>query len=317
VRRPEKARGRAEALAQRNLFRELLALRDDQARPGMQVVSPTLQAVIELSLAALPDDRAREAFTQLAVFAAKPADFSREAALAVWNMEAPEGDRWLRVLTQRNLLEITSGGRFSLHQLLAEVARVRLGEQLVDTAERHCDYYLGLVDQDREAWRTIEAELPQVRQAWQWASSTSGQDARVLDLVGAMRLFLERRGLGTTQLAWYERALGAARLLGQRSDEGTLLNNIGVVHQSRGELDQALSYYEQALPIRREVGDRSGEAITQFNIGMVHRSRGEMSAAVAALECAVELDELIGHPDLASDRRVLEQVRRERDAQAT
>ena len=151
-----------DAIARLRTAQEQLALQDDQARPGMPTVSPTLQAIIELSLAALPDDRAREAFAQLAVFAAKPADFSREAALAVWDMAAPEGDHWLRVLTQRNLLEITSGGRFSLHQLLAEVARK--GDQLGEAAAplRHT----WACWTRTEARRTIEAELSQVRRQW-------------------------------------------------------------------------------------------------------------------------------------------------------
>ena len=155
----------------------------DYARAGAQEASPTLQAIVEMSLSALPDDRTRAVFAQLAVFAAKPADFSREAALAVWGLREQEGDRCLRLLTQRNLLEITSGGRFALHHMLAQVARMRLGEQGLRVSERHFVYYMRLLKSGRGGWRLIETELPQIMQTWKWATTTSGQEGRVLDLV--------------------------------------------------------------------------------------------------------------------------------------
>jgi hypothetical protein len=72
-----------------------------------------------------------------------------------------------------------------------------------------------------------------------------------------------------------------------------------------------LEFYEWALPIRREVGDRAGEAVTRYNVAMIYRGRGELDRAVAELEQVVELDRQVGHPDLASDTAMLEQVRQE------
>jgi hypothetical protein len=133
-----------DAIERLKVAQEQLALVDYEQRPGMAGITPTLHAVLEMSLSALPDERTKAAFVGLGVFAAKPADFSREAALAVWGVAEQEADRCLRVLTQRNLLEITSGGRFTLHQLLAQVARMQLGDQVTQASERHFDYYLGL-----------------------------------------------------------------------------------------------------------------------------------------------------------------------------
>ena len=55
--------------------------------------------------------------------------------------------------------------------------------------------------------------------------------------------------------------------MGDRSVEGTTLNNIGVIYKARGQMEEALDTFQQALAIRREVGDRSGEGTTLNNIG--------------------------------------------------
>jgi hypothetical protein len=62
------------------------------------------------------------------------------------------------------------------------------------------------------------------------------------------------------------------------------------------------------------VGDHRRESVTSYNIALAYRSLGDLTAAERWLERTVELDEAIGHPDLASDRAMLEQVRQERRA---
>ncbi|MEO1646215.1 MAG: tetratricopeptide repeat protein, partial [Chloroflexota bacterium] len=93
----------------------------------------------------------------------------------------------------------------------------------------------------------------------------------------------------------------------------TTLNNIGGVYSDLGDKESALSYYEQALPIRREVGDKSGEAVTSYNIGMIHYEQGDLDEAIRYVGRCVELDEIVQHPDLESDRRTLEQLKQLRD----
>ncbi|MBI5666363.1 MAG: tetratricopeptide repeat protein, partial [Chloroflexi bacterium] len=114
-------------------------------------------------------------------------------------------------------------------------------------------------------------------------------------------------------LAYYEQALPLYRAVGDRGGEATTLNNIGKVWADLGEKRKALAYYEQALPLYRAVGDRGGEAATCFNIGMIYRDFGDLDRAIQYLERCVELDEQVEHPDLESDRRVLAQLKRQRD----
>jgi tetratricopeptide (TPR) repeat protein len=82
------------------------------------------------------------------------------------------------------------------------------------------------------------------------------------------------------------------------------------VHDALGDKAQALAYYEQALPLQRQVGDKGGEAITCYNMAGIYARSGYLEEAERLLMRTVELDEATSHPDLASDRATLEQVRR-------
>ncbi len=269
-----------------------LALEADEGRPGLEGVPSTLRAIVELSVTALGEDE-QAAFEALGAFAAKPADFGREAVLAVWEAEEERGDDGLRGLVKRGLLEVSGEGRFALHQVLSAVAAARLGEDR-GARERHAGFYRALMDADREDWRRIDGELEQIRCAWGWLEGRPDTAAEVLACVHAIRILHGRRGLQRERLAWLERGLAAARSLKQPGDEAALVNNIGGVHSDLGEQARALEYYEQALPLRRAVGDRGGEATTLNNIGGVHSALGEQARALEYYEQALPLLRAVG-----------------------
>ncbi len=232
----------------------------------------------------------RLAFAQLAVFGARPADFDALAIAAVW--EAAEGAAASRldIFVDRNLIDADGKGRFSLHQSIADAAQARLPADDPAPA-RHAAYYLALVNRDREDWRTIAAELPQIRRA----GETLARDAaQLLEFIWAMRRFWERQGLGAEHLQWNERGLKAAQALEQQEDKATLLNNIGAVYADLGGGQRALEYFEQALPLCEAVGDRAGQAVTLTNIGRVYDRLGEGQRALAYLEQALPLQEAVG-----------------------
>ena len=227
-----------------------------QKRLGARGGEVTLQEAIALSLEDLPY-RAVAAFHALGALAPRPERFSREAAPAVAGADAAP----LALLAARNLVEV-EGEVLALHQVLADVARTRLDDY---ARARHRDYYLALVEKDREDWRRIEAVYGQIKWAWRFVP----RDTSLLDWVWALRIYQWRCGLWRDQIDWIEEGLKVARAGGRREDEGTLLTNIGAVYDSLGQREVALEYYERARPIREEVGDRAGLAATLNNIGQV------------------------------------------------
>ncbi len=83
----------------------------------------TIEEVILKSVAALPDERSRAAFTALSAFAPKPADFTLDAATHVAAVDAGV----IGLLVRRNLVEQSGEERITIHQAIAAVA-TRLAE---------------------------------------------------------------------------------------------------------------------------------------------------------------------------------------------
>jgi tetratricopeptide (TPR) repeat protein len=268
--------------------KERLALAETSRRPGTTGVPLSLQAVVELSLDALPDATTRAAFVELGVFAPKPGDFSRSAALAVWQTSEDVGDAYLRTLYGSGLLESTGQDRFTVHQVLSAVASVRLAATAA-VSERHFAYYLAFVDADREAWQAIAAELAQIQQAWDWAARTPGQDRRVLLLLGALNVFLERRGLRAQQRIWLERAVEAARALEDRAEEGRLLGSLGLCWWQLGQHREAIECLEHALTLGRQLGDRQAEGRHLGSLGLVWATAMLRDQAISYYEQALAI----------------------------
>ena len=85
--------------------------------------------------------------------------------------------------------------------------------------------------------------------------------------------FLNRLGFSSAHLGYYDlakevyfKALAIQREIGDKSGEGTTLNNISQIFKARGDYETALTYLKDSLAIQREIGDKSGEGTTLSNI---------------------------------------------------
>ena len=157
---------------------------------------------------------------------------------------------------------------------------------------------------NRQALAFYEQALPLKRQM-----NDKRGEATTLHSIG---LVYSTLGDNRQALAFYEQTLPLRRQMNDKRGEAATLHNIGLVYSALGENRQALAFYEQALLLRRQVGDRWGESVTRFNIAMAAAALGDLAHAEAELEEVIAIDEAVGHPDLDSDRQVLERVRQRR-----
>jgi tetratricopeptide (TPR) repeat protein len=105
-------------------------------------------------------------------------------------------------------------------------------------------------------------------------------------------------------------ALPIVREIEDRTGEATTLNNMALVYYRSGQPWRALSYFEEALPIHRQISDRAMEAATCYNLAtLLHSEIGRTQDAIIYLERCVAIDEQIEHPNLESDRALLERLR--------
>jgi hypothetical protein len=86
---------------------------------------PTVAALLRRSTDLL-DEKTRDCFAFLGAFAPKPASFDLGAMRAVWQVDDPKPI--VRKLVNHGLLEPTGSGRFQMHALLVQHARLLLTE---------------------------------------------------------------------------------------------------------------------------------------------------------------------------------------------
>jgi tetratricopeptide (TPR) repeat protein len=81
-------------------------------------------------------------------------------------------------------------------------------------------------------------------------------------------------------LTYAEQSLEISQEIGDKSGEGTTLNNISLIYNTRGDDKTALTYLERSLEIMQEIGDKSGLCATLFNIGYIHLQNNEKPKAM-------------------------------------
>ena len=115
--------------------------------------------------------------------------------------------------------------------------------------------------------------------------------AKALGRTGQQYLHL---GEYDTALEYLKRSMALCREIGDKSGEGSMLNNISQIFQARGEYDSALEYLERSLALCREIGNKSGEATTLGNISQIFQARGEYDTAREYLKQSLSISQEIG-----------------------
>ncbi|KIM07774.1 MAG: hypothetical protein KU38_10395, partial [Sulfurovum sp. FS08-3] len=102
------------------------------------------------------------------------------------------------------------------------------------------------------------------------------------------------RGDLTTALEYLQKSLAIHQAIGDRSGEGATLNNISQIYQVRGDLTTALEYLQKSLALTQAIGDKSGEGATLNNIATIHNARGDLTTALEYLQKSLALTQAIG-----------------------
>ena len=79
---------------------------------------------------------------------------------------------------------------------------------------------------------------------------------------------------------------------------GQTLNNLGVIYTSLGMAKEAMEHFTRSLRVHQQLHDMAGEALTRANLARFHQLRGPLSDAITHMRRVVELDLLIGSPDI-------------------
>lgn len=156
----------------------------------------SVRAVFDGSWARLPAD-AQRMFARLTVFRG---GFTREAAQVVAGAEL----RGLRALVNSSFIALDENGRYQIHELLRQYGAEQLdamGER-EQTRNAHSTYFLQALQRwepelqglrQVAALAEVEAELENVRAAWQWGVRNSDHDG-IDGALECLHLFSDLRG---------------------------------------------------------------------------------------------------------------------------
>ncbi|MBL8203184.1 MAG: tetratricopeptide repeat protein [Blastocatellia bacterium] len=240
----------------------------------------------------------KERWRVLSVF---PATFDEAATAAVWDIEADDACDVLSELIKFSLVEFDDQKqRYHLHDLAREFAR----ECLNDTERalfslRHATHYCAVLGKAGKLYRQGHSAVTQglniydqedenILLGQRWAAlhrKQSRQAAQLcIDYANSGAFVIQLRLHPRKRILWLTAALAAAKHLHARSDEGFLLNNLGISYKENSEFLNAIDCYEQRLVLAREDGDLKGEGKTLANLGSIYLMSGEPEKAISYYE---------------------------------
>jgi len=248
--------------------------------------------------------------------------FDVYAAAALDGASPGEARRQLNELYDQHLITEPALGRYQLHDLLREHARImatrtaaaadsematgRLLDYYLHTARAAGRYFATRASTDRRpppgsppaqapglstlgqaaAW--LEAERANLHAAADYAA-TRGHSRHAIAIPAAMSGFLAARGHWDQSAALHQSALTAARGAGDRRGEAATLGELGIVQRETGDYPAATASLAQALALYRDIGDPAGQAYALNQLGFLRVVTGDYPAAAASHQQALAL----------------------------
>ncbi|TMC18262.1 MAG: tetratricopeptide repeat protein, partial [Chloroflexi bacterium] len=237
--------------------------------------SLSLQSVIAVTDQLLPET-ARAAFYKLAVFPPKPNNFSEEAALAVTGSTFEELD----ILSDAGLVE-SYGDRCTLHQVIADYARIHLHDTKVEECEaysRLIAYIADFVEAHRRDYELLDQENNTIHLVLTQAH-VLGKQAELVRVVSAFAPFLILRGRYEEAERHLKLANQAAQALNDNDGITTTLLYLGEIEQCLGNYAQAESSLQEGLALARQMNNNERVCALLTQLGIVSQHQGNFQRA--------------------------------------
>jgi len=294
----------------------------------------SVAAAFDLSYADLTSDQQR-LFRRLGLHPG--ADIDGYAAAAVDGTDLRTARRGLEALYDQCLLTEPAAGRYRMHDLIREHARVLAGRHDPDrdrdqATGRLLDYYQHtaaradalITRQTRPAPASAPGAVPAAvpglagrERALAWAraeraslfacldhAAATSQHARVTGLTAALAGLLRSDGPWAEAIARHTAAVQAAGYLGDRLGQANALNDLGHLRRMTSDYPAAVQVLEQALAIYRDLDNHLGQAGTLYDLGPVRWLTGDHQGGVQDLEQALgiyrDLGDRLGQANVLS-----------------
>ncbi len=260
-----------------------------ERHPNLPAETPlSLQAAIGISEQTLPP-RDRRALQSLALLPPKPNSFSENAALAVADVDPDVLD----TLVDHALLEILEPGRYSLHQTIADYARLQASPP--QARARMVRYFVQYTQEHTDEHALIERELVHILNALNTAFEHDMTPELVQGSI-ALHPFLLTRGLYDVDERHLQRAYGVAKAKDDTVNLAKLSHYLGIIATDRGQAAEAEAHLERSLALARQAHLHQLEADGLRSLGNLCADRGNYTKAQSAYQRALQLCRQIGDP---------------------
>ena len=237
------------ALTQLHDTEERLLLEQAQEQSQYYPALPSDAPLSLLAMIAMSDDALhasiRRDFYALSLFPPKPNTFSEEAAIEVLSKPVDTLD----ALIDYGLLESVGIGRYTLHQAIADYAKLNHADDAAD--KRMVTFFVNFASVYGTDYERLEPEINNLLVALDVAS-TQSMLAALVQGANALFHFLEIRGLYAQAETHLNHAEQAARALEDATALVTTLLNLGTIEERQGNYSKAKTYYKEGLVLARE-----------------------------------------------------------------
>jgi len=174
------------------------------------------------------------------------------------------------------LVREEGAGRRIYHTILADYILGQIGEGEGE------EYHRRAVEVYREKLRKAEREQtkPDALAAMRLAEhvlAAEGEGAFVMAVLNESGKILKNLGLLDAVESSLLRALGFVEK--GSAEEAMVLGNLGLIYETRGELDKAEEMHKKSLEIEKKLGRLEGMAAQYGNLGVIYYTRGKLAQA--------------------------------------
>jgi len=186
-----------------------------------------------------------------------------------------------------------SDGRYSLHPIIRSYIRDIINPiELSKLQRRMVTYYQNFIKDNRDSFDRLDREWPNIEYALEVAKNNEWW-LEIISMVLDLSDFFNDR-LQSNGIKWFEQAVEATQLIGDKSREAALLNNLAIQYQQRGDFSSALELFERSIQLDLASGNRASEVSAYGNLGATYLSLGNYSKAIDVYNRALVLSEEIG-----------------------
>jgi predicted ATPase/DNA-binding SARP family transcriptional activator len=264
----------------------------------------SMRAVFEYSWQLLSSDEG-QVLRQLSVFRG---GFRREAAEVVANGSLMT----LATLVEKSLLQVTTNGRYQIHELLRQYVGEKLvaePQQEVATRNRHSAYYLNFLQARQQALTgqsqqlaldEIGEEIENVRASWYWAVEQGNLEAldQALDTLHRFYWIRSWSQEGAELFAHtatrLKQAAGLARPPQLEAVLCKLTGRRGLFHYFLGDYETANHYFQKNLALAKKLDLQVEIAAALNTLGAIAIWQGRRALAQERLQQSLAIYREIG-----------------------